>query len=349
MKCHHPDVFCAAILNAQPMGFYSTSQLVRDAKEHGVAVRPIDVNGSAWDCTLEPLDGERRAVRLGLSLTRGLAERDGLHLVQARGARPFTSVLDLSRRHVPIGALVRLAKADAFHSLGLGRREASWAIKALRDDPLPLFAEAERREQHFRPEVKEPDVTLTPMTKGRQVVEDYRSHGLTLRAHPLAFLRGELAATGIMPCADLQNTANGKRVTVSGLVMVRQRPGSAKGVIFITLEDETGIGNLIIWPSLFEKQRRTVLGAQMLGCRGKVQREGGTIHIIAEHMIDQSEMLRRLGGMDETFAIPTGRGDETKHHGRPDPRETQPLRRARDIFIPDLHIDTLKVKARDFR
>jgi error-prone DNA polymerase len=152
-----------------------------------------------------------------------------------------------------------------------------------------------------------------------------------------------------MPCVELQGAPNGKRITVSGFVMVRQRPGSAKGVIFITLEDETGIANLIVWPSLFEKQRGTVLGAQMLGCRGKVQREGGTIHVIAEHMIDQSEMLRRIGGMEEAFSLPTGRSDEAKQSGRPDPRETDPLPKPRDIYIPDLHIDTLKMKARNFR
>jgi error-prone DNA polymerase len=190
MKRHHPDVFCAAILNAQPMGFYSPAQLVRDARQHGVEVRPIDVNASAWDCTLEPLNQNRSAVRLGLRMTRGLAEKHGLQLVAARGARPFPSILEISRRaHLPVSALVQLAKADAFRSLNLTRREASWEIKALRDNTLPLFEDAERREQRVCPELTEPTVTLIPMTKGREVVEDYRSHGISLRSHPLAFLR----------------------------------------------------------------------------------------------------------------------------------------------------------------
>jgi error-prone DNA polymerase len=155
---------------------------------------------------------------------------------------------------------------------------------------------------------------------------------------------------GIVPCADLRNAGNGMRFTVAGLVLVRQRPGSAKGVIFITLEDEGDIANLIVWPSLFDKQRGVILGAQMLACRGKVQRDGGTIHLIAEHVIDQSDMLRRIGGMDETFSMPTGRGDEAKHASRPDPRERPALgTQSRDIYIPDLHIDTLTLKTRDFR
>ena len=181
---------CAAILNAQPMGFYSPAQLVRDARQHGVEVRPIDVNASAWDCTLEPFNQNRFAVRLGLRMTRGLAEKHGLQLVGARGARSFSSILEISRRaQMPVSALVQLAKADAFRSLNLTRREASWEIKALRDETLPLFEDADRRDQRIRPELTEPVVTLIPMTKGHEVVEDYRSHGLSLRSHPLAFLR----------------------------------------------------------------------------------------------------------------------------------------------------------------
>ena len=190
-------------------------------------------------------------------MTRGLAEKHGLQLVAARGARTFPSILEISRRtHLPVSALVQLAKADAFRSLHLTRREASWAIKALRDNTLPLFDDADRREQRICPELTEPPVTLTPMTKGREVVEDYRSHGLSLRSHPLAFLRKQLTDMNIMACAGLRDAKNGQRVTVSGLVLVRQMPGSAKGVMFITLEDETDIANLIVWPSQFEKQRR---------------------------------------------------------------------------------------------
>jgi error-prone DNA polymerase len=350
MKCHHPDVFCAAILNAQPMGFYDPSQLVRDAWNHGVEIRPIDVNSSEWDCTLQPLDEKRRAVRLGLRMTRGLAEKDGQRIVASR-TQQYQSVLDVSRRaQVPVAALVQLAKADAFRSMGLKRRDASWAIKALRNDSLPLFANADRREEQYKPEFTENRVELPAMAKGREVVEDYRSHGLTLRAHPLAFLRNQLTGLGVMPCAALKNAPDGEFITVAGLVLVRQKPGSAKGVMFLTLEDESDIANLIIWPSLFEKQRSVVIGAQMLACRGKVQKATGVIHIIADHLIDHSDMLRSIGGMDQEFVIPTGRGNEAKYGGSGlDPRETKVLNKAREIYVPDLHIDTLTVKARNFR
>ncbi len=350
MKCHHPDVFCCAILNAQPMGFYDPSQLVRDARQHGVMVRPIDVNASAWDCALEPLDGERFAVRLGLRMTRGLAENDGSRLVAARAEAPFTSILELSRRAaLHPGALVRLAKADAFRSMGIGRREAAWAIKALRPDKLPLFEEADRRAAAIRPEINEADVELPGMTGGRQVVEDYRSHGLTLRAHPVSFLREQLGQMGISPCRDLRQARNGSRLSVSGLVLVRQKPGSAKGVMFITLEDETDIANLIVWPSMFDKQRRIILGAQMMVCRGRVQCASGVIHLIAEHLIDQTDLLNSVGGCNEVFTPSAGRGDEARHPGGADPRGDVPIKKVRDIYIPDLHIDTMNIKARNFR
>ncbi|WP_375457175.1 error-prone DNA polymerase, partial [uncultured Methylobacterium sp.] len=311
MKCHHPDVFCCAILNAQPMGFYASAQLVRDARQHGVVVRPIDVNASAWDCTLEPLEDGRCAVRLGLRLAKGLAERDGERLIAIRGERPYASVLDLSRRAaMPVAALTCLARADAFRSLSLSRREATWAIKALRDDTLPLFADADRRAAFIQPEVAEARVPLTPMTGGREVVEDYRSHGLSLRAHPLAFLRRDLAAHGAVSCATLHTARDGRRITVAGLVLMRQKPGSAKGVMFLTLEDETGIANLIVWPSLFETHRRIILGSQLLACRGRVQRATGVVHLIAESLTDRSALLRQIGGKDEAFTVPTGRGDE---------------------------------------
>ena len=195
MKCHHPDVFLCALLNAQPMGFYAPAQLVRDARAHGVEVRPVDVNHSRWDSTLEAVGGDRHAVRLGLRCAKGLANADGARIVAARGERPYTSIQDLWRRAgVASAPLVRLARADAFGSLGLSRREALWAIKALRDDPLPLFAAADAREGQLQPEFDEPAVILDPMTLGQEVVEDYRNKGLSLRRHPLSFLRGDLEA-----------------------------------------------------------------------------------------------------------------------------------------------------------
>jgi error-prone DNA polymerase len=230
------------------------------------------------------------------------------------------------------------------------RRDAAWAIKALRDHPMPLFAAADRGEERPRPELREPAVSLQAMTAGREVVEDYRSKGLSLDAHPLAFLRGDLAAKGFAPCADLKRTRAAARISVAGPVLVRQMPGSANGVMFITLEDETGIGNLIVSPSVFEKFRRAILASSMLGCRGKVQRQGEVIHVIAEHLVDFSGELRRVSELDQPSRWPAGRGDGARQTGGPDPREQQGLRRKpRDIYVPDLRIETLKVRARDFR
>jgi error-prone DNA polymerase len=355
MKCHHPDVFLAAILNSQPMGFYAPAQLVRDAERHGVEVRAIDVNHSHWDCTLERTrESPRRfAVRLGMRQVKGLAEKDAARIVVARGEEPYTSVDDLWRRaQVPGAALRHLAKADAFGSLELSRRPASWAIGGLSDAPLPLFAAADAREHRLRPELDEPAVALKPMTLGREVVEDYRSIGLTLRRHPVSFLRADLARDRILPCAELRRIRNGQRVTVAGLVLVRQKPGSAKGVMFITLEDETDVGNLVIWPSIFELNRRLILSAGMIACRGPVQREGDVIHVVAEHLIDLSGLLGTLSDRHEAFPLPHGRGDEARGGGGADQRliEGRLGRKPRDIYIPDLHIDSgLKIKTRDFR
>ena len=187
------------------------------------------------------------------------------------------------------------------------------------------------------------------MTAGREVVEDYRSKGVTLRSHPLSFLRQDLAERGFIQATNLQRTRDGRRVAVAGLVLVRQRPGSANEVTFITLEDETEVVNLIVWPSLFERQRRLVLSAGMIGCHGKVQREGDVIHVIAEKLVDLTDLLNSVGSREEAFPLPHGRGDETKHGGGPDRRGSLG-RKPRDIFIPDLRIgEGIKVKTRNFR
>ena len=352
MKCWHPDVFLAAILNAQPMGFYAPAQLVRDARQHRVDVRPIDVNVSRWDCTLEPVAGtDRHAVRLGLRLARGLANKDGAAIVTARADTPFASVDDLWRRAgVPVAALERLADADAFQpALGLARREAVWAIRALRDEPLPLFAAASARTAAPIAEVTEPAVALRPMTAGREVVEDYSSVGLTLRRHPVAFLRSDLAAQGVVSCADAMGARDGRWLRTAGIILVRQRPGSASGVIFVTIEDETAVANLVIWPKVFEKQRRIVLGSGMLAVKGRVQREGEVVHIVAHELTDLSALLRSVGDRDAPFMVPHGRGDQVTHGGGPDPREALG-RKPRDIYIPDLRGGPeIKVPTRDFR
>jgi error-prone DNA polymerase len=204
-----------------------------------------------------------------------------------------------------------LADADAFGSLEISRRAALWDIKGLSDEPLPLFAAADERDRQIRPEGHEPEVDLTPMTEGREVVEDYRSKGLTLRQHPLTFLRAELTARRIRSCADLRQVRDGKRVAVAGLVLVRQKPGSAKGVMFMTIEDETDVANIIVWPSLFEKHRRLILSSSMIGVRGRYQREGGVTHLIAENLIDLSDLLRSVSERDD-FSMRHGRGDEAK-------------------------------------
>jgi error-prone DNA polymerase len=354
VKCWHPDVFCAALLNAQPMGFYAPAQIVRDAQAHGVEVRPVCVNASRWDCTLEPtVDESRFAVRLGMRMVRGLANIHAAAIVANRADQPFASVDDLWRRAaVPSASLVQLAEADAFGpALGLARREALWAIKALRDEPLPLFVAAAARETEPVPEVDEPAVVLRPMTAGSEVVEDYGHVGLTLRSHPIAFLREDLHRRRIVTCTDAMQASDGRWLEAAGLVLVRQRPGSAKGVMFITLEDETGIANLVVWPQTFEKFRRTVMAASMMAARGRIQREGEVVHLVAYQLTDVSAELASVGARDAAFALPHGRGDRVTHGGAgPDPRELPPKGlRTRDIYIPDLHIDTIKVKARDFR
>jgi error-prone DNA polymerase len=353
LKCHHPDVFCAALLNAQPMGFYAPAQIVWDAAEHGVEIRPICINASRWDCTLEPSRQEDRfAVRLGLRMVKGLANAHTATLIAARGDQPFASVDDVWRRAgVPAAALVQIAEVDGFGpSLRQSRREALWALKGFRDEPLALFAAAAAREmsQIAITEQAEPEVGLRPMTGGREVVEDYAHLGLSLRAHPVSFLRDEFGGRKIVTCAQAMRAADGKWLEVAGIVLVRQKPGSAKGVMFITIEDETGIANLVIWPDLYEKQRRVILSAGMMAVYGRVQREGEVVHLIAHRLTDLSPELASVGERGSAFPVPHGRGDQAKTGGGLDPRET-PGRRPKELYVTDRGTDQIKVKARDFR
>jgi error-prone DNA polymerase len=354
MKCHHPEVFCAALLNAQPMGFYAPAQIVRDAREHGVDVRPVCINRSAWDCTLEsPTAGGKSylPLRLGLRMTLGLNDKEADRIVEARAAAPFASIEDAWRRSgVPRATLEKLANADAFHGLGLSRRQALWQVRGLRDAPLPLFAAADARENRFSPEAREPGVALTPMTEGREVVEDYRHTQLSLRAHPLAFLRPELERRGIVTCADLEHIKDGCKVQVAGIILVRQRPGSTN-VTFITIEDETGIANAILWQRVFEAQRSIVMSAAMINVRGVVQREGGVIHIITERIEDYTPLLRSVGNMD--FPHRPGPGDGVTHPGSPDRGESGWQPKVRDHYHPPFRTgadrdDMIRQKSRDF-
>jgi error-prone DNA polymerase len=364
VKCHHPDAFCAALLNAQPMGFYAPAQIVRDARQHGVEVRPIDVNHSRWDCTLEPAQGRYMAVRMGLRMVRELANADGAAIAGARGDQPYKSIEEIQRRaHVGRSALDRIGDADGFGSLNLDRRASLWGVKGVGDQALPLFAAADERAGTLLDEAVEPEVLLAPMSEGAQVVEDYRASGLSLRAHPLAFLRDELKRRRMITCEQLQTVRDGRYVELAGIVLVRQKPGSAKGVMFITLEDETHVANLVVWTKTFEANRRIVLGASMIGVRGQVQREGEVIHLIAHRLDDLSPLLASVGSRSDVSDIyRVSRGDVAKNPVSPDPRD--PANRslgkaAREIYIPDLRLGSgiipgqstegIKIKPRDFR
>jgi error-prone DNA polymerase len=317
IKCFYPEVFACALLNSQPMGFYAPAQIVRDAREHSVEVHPVDVNHSFWDCTLEPAKGRKRALRLGLRQIKGFAEADAERLVAAR-QEGYSDPRALWRRSgLGRGALERLAEADAFRSVGLDRRRALWVLQALGEPPLPLFATetltppaptltlprtrgrewegAERSEAGEGAASKARAMALLPeMPLGEHVVEDYASLGLTLKRHPLAFLRQELAGEGLVTATDLAHLPVDRRLAIAGIVLIRQRPGSANGVVFITIEDETGIANLIVWPAILERFRRAALGATLLRCTGKLQREESVIHIVADRLEDMTPRLNTL-------------------------------------------------------
>jgi error-prone DNA polymerase len=338
MKCHHPDVFCAAILNAQPMGFYAPAQLVRDAREHGVEVRPVCVNASRWDCTLEPENPPRPgeellSLRLGLRMVKGLANDHGARIAAAAMEAPFASIEDvMARTGVPAAALEKLADADAFRCFGLDRRQALWRVRGLSGAPLPLFAAAEARSA-------EPEVTLAPMSEGREVIEDYRALQLSLRSHPLAFLRPELERRGIVPAGALARLRDGARVHAAGIVLVRQRPGKGN-VTFMTLEDETGIANAILWQRVFDAHRRTVLASAMIGVHGVLQREGQVTHIVADRIEDLTPLLHQVGAMH--FPHRPGPADAARGGGR-DHRDPVPR-----PALPPSPDGGLRIKSRNF-
>ncbi|WP_232493062.1 error-prone DNA polymerase [Novosphingobium kaempferiae] len=351
MKHHHPDVFCAALLNAQPMGFYAPAQIVRDARAHGVEVRPVSINHSHWDCSLEPGRGSLHAVRLGFRQVRGLANIHAAAIVAARGPAPFQSVEEVWRRAgTPRAAIERLAEADAFAVLGEDRRQGLWKVKGLGEAPLPLFAAADAREAGFLPEGVEPDVDLKAMSAGREVVEDYRALQLSLRGHPLQFLRSRLDAMQVVRCADLPSVRDGRNIEVAGVVLVRQRPGSAKGVLFVTIEDETGVANGILWPDKFEIYRRQIMSASMIAMRGRLQKEGDVIHIICDRIVNHDDMLRAIAQSD--FTVAPGRGDGASHGGGPDPRQPS-IPRGRTLAPPPFPTthpcdDLIAIRSHDF-
>ncbi|MBS1054666.1 error-prone DNA polymerase [Gluconobacter kondonii] len=294
MKCHHPDVFCAALLNSQPMGFYAPSQIVQDAQRHGVEVRPICINASRWDCTLERgRNGRYAVVRLGFRMVRGLANGHGAALIAAR-MPDYESIDDVWRRaDVPVSALECLAEADAFRVFGQMRRAALWSIKGLADTALPLFEAADRGRNFPLPEVIEPEIVLPQMSERASVHEDYRATGLSLTGHPVAFLREGLRKEGTVRCGDLPYLRDGRRIQLTGLVLMRQRPGTANGTMFVTIEDETGTANLIVWKDVQEKHRRPLLASRLLACKGRLQKEGDVIHVVVLSLEDRTSLLQR--------------------------------------------------------
>ena len=287
LKCHHPEVFCCALLNSQPMGFYAPAQIVRDAREHGVPVRPICVEHSYWDNVLEPAGNGTLAVRLGFRQIKGFREDDGQWLSAARG-NGYRSIDAVWRKAgLDRTALSKLAQVDAFASHGLNRRDALWAVKGLGGEkPLPLF-------EKLGEGLLESAPNLPVMDLREEVFEDYIGTRLTLREHPVTLLQKEIGRT--LPSKNLRDTVDGRRVDVCGLVITRQRPGTASGVIFLTLEDGTGVSNIVVWPSMFEKRRKAVMAGRLLKISGKLQREGIVTHVIANQITDLSHLLDTLG------------------------------------------------------
>ena len=319
LKCHFPAAFAAALLNSQPMGFYAPAQIVRDAREHGVEVLAADVNRSEWDCTLEETrhPGKDRnddrgrqdrhiALRLGLRQIDGLHEHIAAQLVAERVENGlYRDVAELRERAgLSPPHIERLASADAFTSLNLPRRQALWDARSLIAGPdLPLFRAADERDEGAE---KSP-TKLPTMPLSEEVVNDYQTTRLSLKAHPMAFLRPRLAERGFVRACDLRNRKFRSMVQVAGVVLIRQRPGSAKGVCFITLEDETGVVNLVVWPDLKEKQRQVVMGARLMEVRGRVEYDDEVIHVIAHHMTDASDALYSLS--DDMLNAPLARAD----------------------------------------
>ncbi len=337
LKCHYPDVFCAAILNSQPLGFYAPAQLVRDARDHGVEILPPCINASQWDCTLESRNQANFAVRLGFRQIKGFPQTEAERLVAARPPGGFDGPRHLWRAAQLTGAsLERLADADAFRCVGLDRREALWAVRGLDQGaaaragrltalaPLPLFAQCDQAEEAA-------ETALPPMPLGTHVAMDYAHLRLSLKAHPMNFLRGRYRARGIKACAQIGEVKDGRTIELAGLVLVRQRPGTASGVIFMTIEDEGGIANLIVWPKVFERFRRAVLGARLIWVKGRLQREGLVTHVIAGELDDWTKDLSALC-LDTTIEPAIAHADEVK---RPNEDRRHALQqRAAQLTLP---------------
>ena len=298
IKCYYPDVFAAALLNSQPMGFYQPAQIVIDARKHGVVVLPVDINHSQWDNVLDEKDGRYCAVRLGFRQVRGLREEDMQTLVSGRLAN-YRNIDQLLNAGVPPSSMERLADADAFRSIGLDRRQALWEVSALHDHPTGMFTGTPSQS------TTEQATELPTMTPGEHVIQDYASTSLSLKAHPVSFARKMLNQLGVVPTSELSQMKNGRSVKVCGLITVRQRPGTAKGVLFITIEDETGFANLVVWSKTFEQYRKVILQSRLLMVEGKLQIAGEVIHVVVNACFNLNELMsldfegRNLGSMQK--------------------------------------------------
>jgi error-prone DNA polymerase len=327
IKCYYPDVFCAALLNSQPMGFYAPAQIVRDAREHGVTIREADVNYSNWDNTLEPDGPSKFAMRIGLRQVDGLKKEVAHRIMQARDI-PYSDLKNLkSRTNIDAGTLRKLAAGDAFRSTGRDRRQALWDSRALHDAPdLPLF-------QDKPDEGGETAFILPKMPTCEHVVADYQTLRLSLRAHPMSFLRVSMRQQGYRPAADLPHMRNGQSILIAGIVLIRQRPGSAKGVCFITLEDETGIANLVIWPKVMETFRKPIMQARLIDIHGTVQRSDEVVHVVVHHLKDRSDALSRLS--NDHMDTPLARVDEVRkalpNSTHRHPRDVRVIPKSRDF------------------
>ncbi|WPU91494.1 error-prone DNA polymerase [Mucilaginibacter sabulilitoris] len=314
LKYHYPDVFCAALLNSQPMGFYQPAQIVRDAQEHDVKVLPVDVNYSEWDNTLEPNGEKLHAVRLGFRQVKGLKEDDMAVLVAMREGG-YRHIDQLRAAGITEAALEKLADADAFRSLGADRRMALWEVSALADRPIGLF------DGQLSESVLETAMDLPEMTRGEHVVQDYISTGLSLKDHPVGLLRSKLTQLRNIRTIDLLNKKDGDKVCIAGLITVRQRPGTAKGVLFMTLEDETGAANLVVWQKFFDKYRKEIMQSRLLMVAGKLQVANGVTHLVVHRCFNLTALLR---GLTETDLSQPTRGDETTKPINYDGRSTEP-------------------------
>ncbi|MDF1720786.1 MAG: error-prone DNA polymerase [Minwuia sp.] len=321
LKCHYPAVFAAGLLNSQPMGFYAPAQIVRDAREHGVIVRAVDVNYSDWDNVLEPLKVPLKtgrhdyALRLGLRQITGLSREDAARLLNHRGS-PYETVEQLrSRARLSPRGIQTLAAADAFRSMARDRRGALWDARAIKNAPdLPLFSYSAAQD-----EGADTDVLLPAMPLSAHVVADYQTLRLSLKAHPMSFLRAAYRAEGFTPADRLRSLGNGRAVSTAGVVLIRQRPGSARGVVFITLEDETGVANLVVWPDTMKQFRRTIMGARLMAVHGMVQMDDDVLHVVARRLVDETARLGELS--DDLMPSPLARAD---HVTTPLPAHSQP-------------------------